>query len=205
MEASSDEQSGGLLPKSRTEWQERVQRTISELRRTDLSPCVMECYWRSPAGHLSASIDGVLNEVAIRGGISAQWVEQPHWEPDEDDPDGWQDGTRYRAATGEETSPANSALREALVWHGMRVDENGEHLTDIALLDPLIREPMITHQCESLTRLPIGLVNDLLYETRYHSFGPPINPLTAYANLMENLLEDPENDFWDPRVGELQQ
>jgi len=185
VEASSDEQSGGLLPKSRTEWQERVQRTISELRRTDLSPCVMECYWRSPAGHLSASIDGVLNEVAIRGGISAQWVEQPHWEPDEDDPDGWQDGTRYRAATGEETSPANSALREALVWHGMRVDENGEHLTDVRTVAVPIRD---------YTRTVVGslAVSGPAYRIGLERLEQELVPLTIQAGKeLSNRLGHP--------------
>ena len=203
-----------LLPKTNQEWLDRIQKAINEMRRPDLLPCSMESYRKHPDGAWMAGIDGVLNDMAIKSGINAEWVEQPHWAPDEDDPDGWEEGVHYRAKVNDpkrpnkehhNDSPTNAILTEALLWHGIRVDENGHHEISIDLIDPRILVPMRAHQCESMTELPLGLLNDMLHETEMHTFEiDPVNPLLFYADLLEEMMKQPDHIFWDPAIAEMQ-
>ena len=108
------------------------------------------------------------------------------------------------------TSPANprtptgSALPEALIWHGMKTTPDGQHYTAVYLLDAWVRKPLYLHGCQDLIKLPIGMVNDMLYETKFHTVtSQSINPLHAFANLMEELTEQPEHEFWDPAIAEI--
>ena len=205
-----------LLPGSRREWESRVRGTILELR-SNHEPCHSECFRSNDVHPRMASIQGVINEAARQGGVPARWIEQVHWEPDEDDPGRVQDGVQYRfllanpRRTGsgprpdDGETPSETAAPESLLWHGMRITPHGDHLTPANLLDPSITRPMKAHQCESLDQLPICLVNDMLYETRYHPHTPPVNPLAHFASIMERLLKQPEHGFWDPALENLRE
>ncbi len=63
------------LPDHPEQWEGRVRELIRELRRPDLMPCRGFLYRRDAAGQLSACIEGVINEMAIRNGLPALWVE----------------------------------------------------------------------------------------------------------------------------------
>ena len=207
-----------LLPRSQREWESRVQDTIRELR-SNHEPCPAECFRSNDIHHRMASIQGVINEAARQGGVPARWIEQVHWEPGEDDPGRIQDGVQYRflltsprrpgAGPGsgprpdDGATPSETAAPESLLWHGMRITQHGDHLTPTGILDPSIIRPLTVHQCESLDELPICLVNDMLYETRFHSRNPPVNPLTHFAGIMEQMLKQPKHGFWDPAVENL--
>ena len=206
-----------LLPKTADQWRERVHKAVIELRRDDLVPCRRESYRLNPSGQIMASIQGVLNEMAIRNGLDAKWTEQPHWEPEDNDPDGWTEGVHFRTSLNNPIrhtyhqyqhdnprTPTGSALPEALIWHGMKITPEGQHYTGVHLLDARVRKPLYLHGCQNLTELPIGMVNDMLYETKFHTVtSESINPLHTFADLMETLAEKPEHEFWDPAIAEM--
>ena len=206
-----------LLPETDDQWRERVHKAVIELRRDDLVPCRRESYRLNPSGQIMASIQGVLNEMAIRNGLDAKWTEQPHWEPEDNDPYGWPEGVHFRTSlnnpvrhtyhqyqSANPRTPTGSALPEALIWHGMKMTPEGQHYTSVHLLDAWVRKPLYLHGCQNLAELPIGMVNDMLYETKFHTVtSESINPLHAFADLMEALTEKPEHEFWDPAIAEM--
>ena len=104
------------LPKNPDQWKRRIRELIAEMRRPDLTPCSGFLYRQDAAGNLSACIEGVINEMAIRNGLPALWVEMDIegddapitiWEVEPPTPDG-----------AEPTETSNTVLMEALLYHG---------------------------------------------------------------------------------------
>ena len=86
----------------------------------------------------------------------------------------------------------------------MRTTPEGQHYTGVQLLNARVRKPLYLHGCQNLIKLPISMVNDMLYETKFHTItSESINPLHAFADLMEELTEQPEHEFWDPTIAEI--
>lgn len=59
------------LPANPGQWRARVQTLITALRDPQLAPCKQFLYLLDSAGQLAACYEGVVNEMAIRGGLAA--------------------------------------------------------------------------------------------------------------------------------------
>ena len=125
------------LPGDLSTWQRRIEDLIAELRRPDLQPCSGFLYRKEAGQPLQACIDGVINEMAIRGGVPGAWTE--YTDADDENVIFWDIEQPDRG--GEEpfgllfTDAPTVAMPEALFYHGLDV-QDGQHIIDIMQCDP---------------------------------------------------------------------
>ena len=179
------------LPESPEQWRSRVQELIEELRRPDLTPNQGFLY-RQAAGALSACIEGIVNEMAIRDGLPAEWLamEIEDWEGtpitvwEVELP--WRDGV-------EPIESSNAALPEALLYHGFDMPD-GKLSIDILDCDPVfIRTVINIRHGMSFGASRRAVLNDQIILQGG-------NPLIIAADIFEHLLDRPNRGIWDGRI-----
>ena len=185
------------LPASRAEWQERVTTLYELMGDRTLAPCNDFLYMRRGDGAMRACVEGVINKAAIDAALPVEWLECGH--ADLDDVVYWDVEQPDRGDTRPFGSifvdSVNLALPEALLYHGMNVDE-GKSLLDILDCDrDFIREFVnIKHGavlgCDRLSKVNRKLI------------GQGVNPLPLMADLLRHLVGKPHCGFWHPRVNE---
>lgn len=180
------------LPESPKQWRIRVQELIQELRRPDLTPSRGFLYRQDTAGALSACIEGVVNEMAIRNGLPAEWLAMEIedgegtpitiWEVEPPSPDGV-----------EPIETSNAALPEALLYHGFDMPD-GKLSIDILDCDPVfIRTVINTRHGTSFGARSGAILNDQL-------ISQGVNQLLIAADIFEHLLDRPNQGIWDGRI-----
>ena len=180
------------LPKNKDQWQTRVQELIRELRRPDLTPCRGFLYRQDADGNLSACIEGVINEMAIRNGIPAMWAEMEIEGEDGEAITIWEiePPTKNGAETNE---TSNRALKEALLYHGFNM-QDGHLAIDLLDCDPTFIRTVINVQHGTAFGTDYGArLNDKLVESA-------TNPLTVTADILEHLLERLDRSIWHGQI-----
>ena len=181
------------LPKNPEQWKGRIRELIAEMRRPDLTPCSGFLYRQDAAGNLSACIEGVINEMAIRNGLPALWVEMDIegddgpitiWEAEPPTPDG-----------AEPTETSNTVLMEALLYHGFDMPD-GHLAIDILDCDPAFIRTVINERHGTSFGTDYGArLNDKLIERG-------ANPLLVAADIFEHLLERPNRNIWHTQIND---
>ena len=179
------------LPESPDQWRSRVRALVAELRKPEITPCRGYLYTMDAQGKLNACIEGVINDMAIRAGIPADWTETTiQWEDDEHVTfwEAYPDGDDKDTA-----GSANRALPDALLYHGFDMPE-GQFLINALDCDPgFIRETINSKHGFAFGVLPAASLNDDLIEK-------DVNPLLVTADLLEHLLTKPLSSIWHPRI-----
>ena len=179
------------LPKHPAHWRERMQALIHELRSPDLNPGLGHLYAKDEAGNLSACIEGVINEMAVRGGMPAAWAEMEIEGPDDGFLTIWEIYPPYRAGE-EDPETVNRALPEALSYHGFNMPD-GRFLLDVLDCDlGFIREAVNERHGVIFGAQQAENLNDDLVKQG-------ANPLRLAADVLEHLMDRPSN-AWDERV-----
>lgn len=180
------------LPENSKQWRARVRELIQELRRKDLTPCRGALYRRNANGTMSACVEGVINDMAIRGGINAQWIE---YETEDDAGNAittW-DAMCIASEQHRAIEPVNRALGHALLYHGMDLP-GGQLIIDILECDPdFIRRVINEKHGITLGYQSGASMNDSLV-------SQDANPLLVAADIIEHLLEKPSRSPWHSRI-----
>ena len=186
-------QESDYLPATPEEWQERLQALVQELRRPDISPIKGYLYAETDEGAPCACIGGIINDMAIRAGLAADWEETDWLLPSGDYAEGraW-DTTRTEDYQGPDKDENLSVpLPEACLHHGFNLEDNLVHVTisdmDQAFLSHVNRAHHTALGAESIITL-----ND-------RHIGTPTNPLRLFADILEHLANRPA-DIWHPRI-----
>ena len=180
------------LPENKCQWRTRVQELIRELRRPELAPCREYLYRQDADGNLSACIEGVVNEMAIRNGLPAMWAEMEIEGEDGEAITIWEIEPPTRNGT-EATETSNRALKEALLYHGFEM-QDGHLAIDILDCDPTFIRTVINVRHGTSFGTDYGAsLNDKLV-------GSGANPLTVTADILEHLLEQLDRSIWHGQV-----
>ena len=185
------------LPENDDQRKSRVHDLINEMRRPDLAPCRGFLYQRDADGNLSACIEGIVNEMAIRNGLPALWVEMKITEDDDKLITIWE----VQPPTLDGTEPAetsNAALPEALLYHGFNMPD-GRLEVDILDCDPDFIQTVINERHGTSFGADYGaILNDKLIRQG-------ANPLLVAADMLEHLLERPNLNMWHSQINQLEQ
>ena len=139
----------------------------------------------------------MINDQAIRGGVPMYWNEAEEF-PDEDD-----DDERLRLVWDMEQpefghhflKDTNVALPEALLYHGMALEDGG-HVVDVMECDMgFVRRVVNDVHGVSFGALRTFRLND-------EAYGAGAHPLRLMADLLEHLMERGPLDSWHPRVND---
>ena len=181
------------LPPGPEEWRGRIADLVRELRNPELEPGSGHLYRQEENGPMTACVEGVINEMAIRGGLPAFWFDFEDddnatvWDAEQPDRDGTEPfGYRFVDA-------ANVAIPEALLYHGLSVAE-GRHVVDILECDSSFIRSVIND------RHGVALGADTLPGVNDRLLKDGANPLHVMADVFEHLLEKPAAGSWHPRV-----
>ena len=180
------------LPENPTEWRRRVRDLIAELRRTDLNPSRGHLYAQNDNGDLMACIEGVINDMAIEGGVPATWVDMEIDGPDEEPLTVWE-VMPPETGQGNAVEYSNRALPEALLYHGFDMPD-GNFVIDALDGDvEFIREVINGRHGASFGVDPGAGLNDSLVKQG-------VNPLLLAADILEHLLDKPLHSAWHERI-----
>ena len=180
------------LPESPEQWRNRVQELIKELRRPDLTPSQDFLYRQDTAGTLSACIEGIVNEMAIRNGLPAEWLAMEIEDGEGTPITIWEVKPPSRDGV-EPIETSNAALPEALLYHGFDMAD-GKLSIDILDCDPVfIRTVINTRHGMSFGASSGAVLNDQLIRQG-------ANPLLIAADILEHLLDRPNRGIWDDRI-----
>ena len=184
------------LPANKDQWESRVRELIQELRRPDLTPHRGFLYHQDAAGNLSACIEGVVNEMALRNGLAAEWTELEIEDDDGEPITVWEvEPTTSNGAEPTETS--NVALPEALLYHGFNMPE-GRLEIDILDCDPAFIRTVINERHGTSFGADRGArLNDQLIKRG-------TNPLLVVADMLEHLVERPNSSMWHSQINQLE-
>lgn len=129
----SNHQPEQYLPANLAEWRQRVRDLISELRSPRLKPGRGHLYAQTSEENLLACIEGVVNEMAVRGGVPAEWVDMEIDGPDDEPLTMWEILPPASEAD-DNVESGNRALPEALLYHGFDMPDGN------LVVDALVRE-----------------------------------------------------------------
>ena len=182
------------LPSTREQWAQRVGDLTRELRRPEITPCAGELYITGN-GRLQACISGIINDMAIRGGVPALWTDTEH--PDLEDSLQWEvlppptNGANPQEDESRETT--NELLPEAALYHGLNLEE-GRHHVDAMDLDLEFRLYLNHTYGAALGYTSTPQLNDRWVQDH------GANPLLAFADILDHMLQRPHTSFWHHRV-----
>ena len=186
-------------PTTEQQREQRVQNMIVMLRQPALLPSRTEHWHHQNDGNMRASVCGIMIQRAMDGGLPLQWTTEPHWHPEEDDPDGYWDGTHLRVLEAGET-PSPAIPPQVWAWHGLTSPNPDDPSVRADEFNQELIRRMSIEGCESLEYLPVGLANSLLTDAA-HTTGSP-SPLTQFADLFERKPQDPDWEGWQPLGGQ---
>ena len=184
------------LPPSKEEWNTRVQALINELRRPDLTPVSGVLYAQTNTRQLCACIGGVVTDMAIRGTLTASWLEA-EWlgESGEHLPgNAWETSRTHEYQGPDSDESTNAPLPEACLYHGFNLEDNLHH-TDIFDMDPPFRT-FINREHQAA----LGYENMIRLNDRH--IGTDTNPLRLFADILQHMLGNPHTAFWHQQVND---
>jgi hypothetical protein len=183
---------GQYLPTSPEQWRQRIRELVQELRRPDLTPCRGVLYEQVQNNAIGACVEGVINEMAIRGGVPATWEEYDLSEDDELTRITWEilppDDPR-----GAETESVPTALPEALLYHGFNIEDGGLCIDVLECDNAFIREVVNGRHNTSFGAAKAATLNDRM-------MAEGVNTLLLTADIFEHLMERPNRNIWHHTV-----
>lgn len=180
------------LPENPTEWRRRVRGLIAELRRTNLNPSRGHLYAQNANGDLMACIKGVINDMAIEGGVPATWVDMEIDGPDEEPLTVWE-VMPPETDQSDTVETTNRALPEALPVPRLRYARwklcHRRSGLRRRLLQRSHQQPVrriIWRQCGRWPERQLGQAG--------------VNPLPLAADILEHLMDKPLRSAWHRRI-----
>ena len=177
------------LPHTPEQWRRRTVGLIAALRRPGLAPSRGHLYQRNANGTLSACIEGVVNDLAIRAGVPAYWIEMEVDGPDERPVTVWE-AMPLQDDTSETT---NRVLPEALFYHGLDMPDGAFYIDVLDCDREFIRRVLNGRHGISFEVEPAAGLNDSLIRQG-------ANPLLVAADLLDHLMTRPLSSVWHPTV-----
>ena len=174
------------LPPSQEEWNARVQALITELRRPDLTPVSGVLYAQTDTGTRCACIGGVVNDMAIRGGLTASWLETDWLRKagDHNPGNAWETSRTQEYQGPDRNEPLNAPLPEACLHH-----------TDIFDMNPTFRRYINREHRTALGYEDMVRLND-------RHIGTQTNPLRLFADILEHMLGNGHTAFWHQLIND---
>lgn len=184
------------LPHDISQWNERIAALTRELRRPDITPIKAYLYARTEDGVTCACIGGIINDLAIRGGINAEWTETDWLLPSGEYSTGtaWETTVTPDDPDGSREENFSLPIPEAALYHGLNLEQNLPFY-DLSEMSPefwrfVNREHGAALGAESVVKL-----ND-------RHIGTSTNPLLLYADILDHMLGIPQANFWHPHVNQ---
>lgn len=181
------------LPASPDQWAQRLQALLKELRRTDITPIKGYLYAKTADGTTCACIGGIINDMAIRSGLTAQWEETDWLLPSGSYAAGtaW-DITRTQEYAGPDQEENLSVpLPEACLHHGFNLEDNLVHITISDM------NPEFWSYVNRVHHTALGAEHIISLNDRH--IGTTTNPLHLFADIIEHMADRPA-DLWHPSV-----
>lgn len=182
------------LPSNPAQWRQRVTDLIQELRRPDVTPIAGALYATTARGEQCACIGGIITDMAVRGGLTAKWLEADWLLPSGEYREGnaWNISRTSEYRGPDQDEDLNVPLPEACLYHGLGTQENMHHI------DMCDMEPAFWRQVNRDHDAALGYDSVVTLNDRH--IGTPTNPLRLYADILEQMLQHPYTGLWHSRV-----
>ena len=183
------------LPENLVEWRLRIRELIDELRNPNLLPGRGHLYAQAKDGRLLACIEGVVNEMASRNSVPAQWVNMEIDGPDSEPLTIWEIMPPCHQ-NYDTVESSNRALPEALLYHGFDMPEGNLVVDALDCSPAFIREVINEKYGIAFGDDSAAVLNDKLQRQ-------DVNPLHVMADILEHVAEKPHSCIWHGRINHL--